>query len=678
MTRRCLVPALLVALLLADRACPLPPRGTDPDHEDRMAWWRDARFGMFIHWGLYAIPAGRWGDRTGYGEWILHSAQIPVETYEQLAGRFDPVRFDADAWARLARDAGMKYIVITTKHHDGFCLFDSAHTDYDVTATPFGRDIMAELADAARRHGLRIGWYHSIMDWHHPDYLPRRGWETRSAEGADFERYVRHLRAQVTELLTRYGDIGVMWFDGQWEGTWTHEHGRPLYELCRELQPDVIVNNRVDKGGLIVGGELAGDYGTPEQEIPGSIVRHLDWETCMTMNRHWGYNRLDDQWKSTEQLIRALVEIASKGGNFLLNVGPTAAGEIPAPSVERLQAMGRWLAVNGEAIHGTEASPFDDPLPWGRCTMRSGEDGTRLYLHVTEWPADGAIVLPGIGNDAIGATLLAAPQRAPAVRRAGGDLVIDLPGESPDPACSVVALDVAGAPVIYETPAILAESPIFVHPLQIRLATRSDALEIRYTLDGSEPTVDARRYDRPFWLTGTTVVSARSFHQGRPVSPLARLRLERAAPRPGDEVVAASPGLRCETFEGDWDRLPDMDRLEPVAVSVMPEVSLPAASVRAERLGHRFTGWIEVPRDDVYRFALRSDDGSRLLVGGAVVVDNDGLHGSEERTGQAALAAGLHPIRVEWFNKTGGTDLRLRWAAAGEPWRDVGSDRLRH
>jgi alpha-L-fucosidase len=240
----------------------------------------------------------------------------------------------------MAKDAGMRYIVITSKHHDGFSLFDSAHTEYDMMSTPFQRDIMAELAEACRRHGLEICWYHSIMDWHHPDYLPRRGWDDRPTDGADFERYVGHLRDQVTELLTNYGDIGVMWFDGQWEGTWTHEHGGPLYELCRDLQPDVIVNDRVDKGrrghsGIVAEG-FAGDYGTPEQHIPATGLPGVDWETCMTMNRHWGFNAYDEQWKSSEDLIRKLVDIASKNGNFLLNVGPRADGTFPPEAVERL------------------------------------------------------------------------------------------------------------------------------------------------------------------------------------------------------------------------------------------------------------------------------------------------------------------------------------------------------
>ncbi|MEW6742395.1 MAG: alpha-L-fucosidase [Planctomycetota bacterium] len=215
------VGALLMGLLIESLARGAEPG--DPDKDARLGWWREARFGLFIHWGLYAIPAGEWKGETDHGEWIMTTGQIPVEQYEQFKARFNPVAFDANAWVRTAKHAGIRYIVITTKHHDGFCLFDSGYTDYDVMATPFRRDIMKELSAACRREGLRMCWYHSIMDWHHPDYVPRRGWQTRSAEGADFDRYVAYLRSQVTELLTRYGPIGVMWFDGEWEANWNTE-----------------------------------------------------------------------------------------------------------------------------------------------------------------------------------------------------------------------------------------------------------------------------------------------------------------------------------------------------------------------------------------------------------------------------------------------------------------------
>jgi alpha-L-fucosidase len=346
----------------------------DAAHDARMAWWREARFGLFLHWGLFSLPAGAWEESTSHAEWIMTTAQIPVERYELFREQFNPVQFDPDAWAKMAADAGMKYVVITAKHHDGFALFDSKTSDYDVMATPYERDLLRALAAAVRRHGMVMCFYHSIMDWHHPDYLPRRNWESRSAEGADFQRYRKYLNAQVTELLTNYGPIGVMWFDGEWESTWNNEYGKELYALCRKLQPNVIVNNRVSTGragmaGMTKGAHFPGDFGTPEQEIPASGLPGVDWETCMTMNDHWGFNAADEHWKSNQDLIRKLCDIASKGGNFLLNVGPTAEGLFPPQAVERLAAIGAWMKVNGEAIHGTQAGPFE-ALSFGRCTQR--------------------------------------------------------------------------------------------------------------------------------------------------------------------------------------------------------------------------------------------------------------------------------------------------------------------
>ncbi len=291
---RCLAVTLLI--LTSSLVAPAEEPSPQIDHDQRMQWWRDARFGMFIHWGLYAIPAGEWNGSQKHAEWIRTTAEIPLETYDQFLQQFNPVKFDADAWARMAKDAGMKYIVITSKHHDGFCLWPSAHTDFDVDSTPFKRDIMGELKAACDKHGLVFCMYHSIMDWHHPDYLPRRKWEhDRSTEGAQYDRYVAYMKAQLKELVERY-DPGVLWFDGEWEDTWTHELGKDLYDYVRSLKPDIIINNRVDKGregmqGMTKGDEFRGDFGTPEQEIPATGIPGVDWESCMTMNHHWGYNR---------------------------------------------------------------------------------------------------------------------------------------------------------------------------------------------------------------------------------------------------------------------------------------------------------------------------------------------------------------------------------------------------
>ena len=341
---------------------------TPAEFDARMEWFREAKFGMFIHWGLYSVAAGEWNGKPvrGIGEWIQSNARITVEDYAPLQQRFNPVKFDAKRWVEIAKDAGMKYIVITSKHHDGFCLWNSALTDWDVGGSPFApRDPLKELADACAEAGIRLGFYHSIMDWRHPDYLPRREWDTRPTDNADYARYVAYMKGQLAELTSgAYGDVAILWFDGEWEGTWTHEMGKDLYDYVRGLDPDIIVNNRVDTGrsgmeGITREGDYRGDYGTPEQQIPATgLGDGVDWETCMTMNNTWGYKKSDDNWKLAADLIRKLVDIASKGGNFLLNVGPTGEGEIPGTSVERLEAVGAWMKVNGRAVHGTQANPF--------------------------------------------------------------------------------------------------------------------------------------------------------------------------------------------------------------------------------------------------------------------------------------------------------------------------------
>src|SRR2546423_2316727 len=390
---------LAILLLLLSYSCAAVAQNIDKD--SRMKWWREARLGLFIHWGLYGIPAGKWGNRTDHGEWIRETAHIPVKEYEKLKGQFNPVKFNADQWVSMAKAAGMKYIVITSKHHDGFNLFASKYTDWDVMHTPFQRDVLKELSDACHKQDLQMCWYHSIMDWHHPDYLPRRGWEVkdRTVDGANMNRYVEYLRNEVSQLLTDYGPIGVMWFDGEWEPTWNDRYGRPLYELCRQIQPDVIVNNRVSNnraGSMDSAAPIAqqvGDFTTPEQYIPPTGLPGVDWETCMTMNDHWGYNAYDKDWKSSKELIRNIVDIASKGGNYLLNVGPMSDGEFPPEAVQRLQDIGAFMAVNGDAIYGTDASVFD-ALPWGRSTTKRDGDNTIFYFHIFDLPGDGKLTLP--------------------------------------------------------------------------------------------------------------------------------------------------------------------------------------------------------------------------------------------------------------------------------------------
>ncbi len=371
---------------------------TKEQKDKRMEWWRVARFGMFIHWGLYSIPAGEWNGRNyaGASEWLMNTAKIPVKDYDPLQPQFNPYKFDAKKWVQIAKDAGMKYIVITSKHHDGFAMFDSKYTDWDIMNTPFKRDPLKELAKACEDAGITLCFYHSIMDWHHPDYALRRPWDQRPEIPTNMDRYTQFMKNQLKELLTNYGKIGILWFDGEWEPqAWTHERGVDLYHYVRSLQPNIIINNRVDvhrsgMAGMSASDEAMGDYGTPEQEIPANGMPGVDWESCMTMNGSWGFHKNDHNWKSAQTLVQNLIDCASKGGNYLLNVGPTSLGEIPDASVDRLAAVGKWLKLNGESVYGSQAGPFPKALAWGRVTAKPG----KLYLHVFDRAAK-EIELPG-------------------------------------------------------------------------------------------------------------------------------------------------------------------------------------------------------------------------------------------------------------------------------------------
>lgn len=421
-----------------------------PTHDERMKWWREARFGMFIHWGVYSVPAGMWqGEKVTVsgGEWIMNRGRIPVADYQKFPAQFNPTNFNATEWVKLAKDAGMKYLVITAKHHDGFAMYRSEASQFNIyDATPFKRDPLQELAAACKKAGIKFGLYYShAQDWNHPGgsaASSRTGqpvidkqnhWD--AAQQGSMDDYIDKIAVpQVRELLSNYGKIAVWWWDTP--VGMNSDRAEKLLPLLK-LQPGLISNNRLDKE------KLTGDFSTPEQKIPDTGLPGQDWETCMTLNRTWGYRSYDQDWKSTETLIRNLVDIASKGGNYLLNIGPDSRGEIPGPSVERLKEIGAWMKVNGAAIYGTTASPFEK-FAWGRCTKKIKGNTTTLYLHVFDWPADGKLLVPGLTNQVQSAILLAGKKKLPAQLTTEG-VWLTLPPTAPDKISSTVVVKIKGA-----------------------------------------------------------------------------------------------------------------------------------------------------------------------------------------------------------------------------------------
>jgi alpha-L-fucosidase len=419
---------------------------TAAQKDARMAWWRDAQFGMFIHWGAYSVPAGVYhGQRIGgIGEWIMNSAKVPIPEYEQFAHAFNPTKYDAEQWVRTAKDAGMKYIILTSKHHDGFALFDSKVSKYDVVdAAAYHKDALKALAEAAHRQGMKFGVYYSIMDWHHPDaQAPSTpNYNARDFKNPNFNRYVEtYMKPQLKELLTQYPAIDVLWFDGEWVADWSDAQGRQLYDWLRTIKPSLIINNRVGHSragmaGMSANADAPGDFGTPEQQVPATGLPGVDWETCMTMNDTWGFKSFDDGWKDTRTLVRTMIDAASKGGNFLLNVGPTSAGEIPPESVARLREMGKWMRDNGESIYATSASPVAAPA-WGRYTSKTG----RIYAHVFDWPKDHRLALTGLAAAPKAAYLLV-DKKPLAVEQTPDGFSVKLPDVAPSSISSVVVIE---------------------------------------------------------------------------------------------------------------------------------------------------------------------------------------------------------------------------------------------
>ncbi len=423
---------LISALTCAHAATP----DTPAQHDARMAWWREAKFGMFVHWGLYSITGGEYKGQKlpNSAEWMMNRGKIPIADYEQYATQFNPTGFDADAFVGLAKEAGMKYIVITAKHHDGFSMFASKSNRFNVVdATPFKRDIMKELSEACQRQGLRFGFYYSqAQDWHHPGGLGNN-WD-KTIKRVSTDEYVREKAyPEAAQLLTEYGPIGIFWWDTP-RGM-SKEALDSLYNT-RSLQPGLITNDRLGEG-------YPGDHKTFERNIPAQGPAEGDWEVCMPISGSWGFKRGDTSFKTASTLVRNLADIASKGGNYLLNVSPTGDGTLLLQAVDRLKAVGAWMKVNGESIYGTTASPFGR-LPWGRCTVRKTAAETTLYLHVFDWPKNRELLVPGLKDPVRSSRLLAGGAALPTRQTADG-VVVTLPAKAPDELNSVVVVTLSGA-----------------------------------------------------------------------------------------------------------------------------------------------------------------------------------------------------------------------------------------
>ena len=425
-------------------------------HRDaRMKWWREARFGMFVHWGLFSAAGGTWQGKPSpaLGCWMQNDFKIPADEYRAaLMPKFTGERFDPDFIAQLAKDAGMKYVVPITKHHEGFCLFDSKFTDFKISNTPAKRDWIKELAQACRQRDLKVGFYYSQnLDWHHPG---GGGGDWDAAHKGDPDKYVDDLVIpQLRELLSNYGAISILWWDIP-GGVINEARARRILQTVKELQPDIVMNNRL-------GGGFQGDTETPEQTIPANGFPGRDWETCQTINGTWEYTHYDRNWKSATTLIRELIDTASKGGNYLLNIGPKPDGTIPQSTIDTLHTIGGWMKVHGEAIYGTTASPFTKQLPWGRCTQKQiGNGVTRLYLHIFQWPFDSVLRVPALENEIVGASLLSQPGAGPLQfsRDKNGDALVQLPIAEPNDYCTVVVLDIKGNPRLHSASATGLES----------------------------------------------------------------------------------------------------------------------------------------------------------------------------------------------------------------------------
>jgi len=655
---------LLASIVLASNVFAQKPKTDDP----KMDWWKEAKFGMFIHWGLYCIPSGEWNGKktTNIAEWILNDLKIPVNEYKGYAAQFNPQKFDAEKLVLLAKEAGMKYMVLTAKHHEGFAMFKSADPFNIVDASPYKKDVVRQLADACKKYNMPLGLYYSqAQDWTHPGggkYRPN--WD--SAQVGSFAKYIDKVSLpQVKEIMENYHPR-IIWWDTP--AQMTPELAKKFTDYLAKY-PELITNDRL-------GGGVEGDLTTPEQYIPATGIPGKNWESCMTMNGTWGFSRFDHNWKSAADLVTNLIDIASKGGNYLLNVGPTPEGEVPAPSIDRLKEVGAWMKQNGEAIYGTKASPFSQ-LKGARVTQKAIGPNTKLFVNILEWPSDGKFVLSGLANKVIKAYPLIAPKTVIKVQEKEADKIMDLAGLAQTRFATVIVLEIKGKPVVNNAPTISSENSIYTNNIQFSITSNTPGGTIYYTTDGTEPTLNSLVAKDNILLTasGKLVIKARTFVKDKPVSAVSEAVFIQE--KPLAPVYEGKPGLKYAYYEGSWEKLPDFNSLIPSKTGIVENLNIKVKS-RDLYFGLTFEGYINVPETDVYAFFLSSDDGSRLTIDGLKTLDFDGTHGMGDKRMDIALEKGLHKISLQYFQHGGGSGLKLDWKQTGKERKTVDKSMLSH